>query len=178
MREGAGGGTVFNYENVQGKAVVLISTGGTGWYREWYNDENGCTKRYRWMCGAIASKKQTHGVGRNVSILHFIYSRGASRAIAPVRADVKQISENLPYCSAFSEKEGLSAYLLFGTSWLGSARLGSAWLAGWLETLFYPPIPRLNAMEMGGGGRKKVGRLDSLMLHSPGPLPRAFSPVN
>lgn len=48
----------------------------------------------------------------------------------PVRADVKQISENLPYCSAFSEKEGLSAYLLFGTGWLAGRQAG--WLAGWL----------------------------------------------
>lgn len=118
--EREGGEAVFNYENVQSKAVVLISTGaGTTMKVDVWRDTGGCGCYYE-------QKANTRGrLERSTSF----YSRGLAElpcwAIPSVRADVKQISENLPYCSTFNEKEGLSAYLLFETGWL-------AWLAGWL----------------------------------------------
>lgn len=143
------------------------------------------------MSGAITSKKQTHGVGRNV-LLHFIYSRGASRAWHSTGASRRKTDLGKSTLLFRLQRKGGTIGLPLirnQLARLGSARLGLAgWLAGWLqlrETLFYPPIPRLsrlNAMEMvreGGGGReKKSAGCYSLMLHSTGPIPRAFSPVN
>ena len=70
-----GGGTVFNYENVQRKAVVLISTG-TGWYREWYNDENGCTKRYQVDVGCYHEQKANTRGRPKRSTSFYIFARG------------------------------------------------------------------------------------------------------
>lgn len=81
------------------------------------------------------------------------------------RADVKQISENLPYCSAFSGKEGLSAYLLFGTlvGWLVAGRFG--WLAASRNAFspflffffFIPPISAAIPDKWRGDGKEEGG---------------------
>lgn len=101
------------------------------------------------------------------------------------RADVKQISENLPYCSAFSGKEGLSAYLLFGTlvGWLVAGRFG--WLAAsrnaFSPFLFFfflfrrfPRLSRINGAETGRGREGKSAGC-SLMLYSEPGAPASSS---
>ena len=134
--------------------------------------------------GAITSKKQTHGVGAETFYFILYIREGLAEPGMPGHS---------PGASRRKTDLGKST-LLFRLQRKGGtiglplirnqlARLG--WLAGWLvrwlqlrETLFYPPIPRLSRLNAMGreAGKKSAGY--SLMLHSPGPFPRAFSPVN
>lgn len=114
-------GRVFNYENVPSSSESYVLSDLHQWEgSSRYNDES-MEEIHTGGCGPLLRAKSKHP--GSTGTFYFIFMKPSYPSLPPrqpTAADVKQISENLPYCSAFSGKEGLSAYLLFGT------------LVGWL----------------------------------------------
>lgn len=163
-------GRVFNYENVPSSSESYVLSDLHQWEgSSRYNDES-MEEIHTGGCGPLLRAKSKHP--GSTGTFYFIFMKPSYPSLPPrqpTAADVKQISENLPYCSAFSGKEGLSAYLLFGTlvGWLLVAgRFCSIAKRFFLFFFFIPPISAAIPDKWRGGRDGLGGEVGRLLLNA------------